>query len=33
MQRLRQASIDEIAAITGIGPKTAAALKDYLNRS
>ena len=31
MQRLRQAGVDEIAAVPGIGPKTAAALKDYLH--
>ena len=32
MQRLRQAAVDEIAAVTGIGPRTAAALKNYLDR-
>jgi excinuclease ABC subunit C len=33
MQRLRQAGVDEIAAVTGIGPKTAAALRAFLDRS
>ena len=33
IQRLRQATVEEIAAVPGIGPKMAATLKEFLAKS
>jgi excinuclease ABC subunit C len=33
IQRLRQATVEEIASVPGIGPNTAAALREFLNKN